>query len=104
MCPEKHQTFANISLTRNTIFDRISDLAADIDSHLKEKVASCVAFSVAIDKIIDNTDMAQLAIFIRGVGASLTVTEQYVQLVPMTAMTNLKTSSVHLLVHWTTLE
>lgn len=62
-------------MTRNTIFDCISDLAADIDGQFKEKVASFVAFSVAIDESTDITDIAQLAIFICRVDASLTVTE-----------------------------
>lgn len=37
VCPEKRQAFANISLTRNTVADRISDLSADLDSQLKQK-------------------------------------------------------------------
>jgi len=32
VCPEKRQAFANISLTRNTIADRISDLSANVDN------------------------------------------------------------------------
>ena len=46
------------------------------------------AFSIAIDESTDITGIAQLAIFIRGVDASLTVTEEFVDLVPMTGMTN----------------
>ena len=42
---QKHQSFANISLTRNTICYRISDLATDIDGQPKEKVESFVKFS-----------------------------------------------------------
>lgn len=38
VCPEKRQAFANISLTRNTVADRISDLSVDLDSQLKQKV------------------------------------------------------------------
>ena len=44
-----------------------------------EKVASFVAFSVANDESTDITDIAQLAIFIRGIDASLTVTEEFVR-------------------------
>ena len=58
VCPEKRQAFANISLTRNTIADRISDLSADLDSQLKHKVKSFIAFSVAIDESTDITDVA----------------------------------------------
>ena len=35
VCPEKRKSFANISLTRNTISDRISDLTAYIDYQLQ---------------------------------------------------------------------
>lgn len=81
VCPEKRQAFANISLTRNTIADRISDLSMDLYSQLKNKVKDFIAFSVAID---ESTDIvAQLAIFIRGVDDTLTVTEELVEMVPM---------------------
>ena len=83
VCPEKRQAFANISLTRNTVADRISDLSADLDSQMNHKVKSFVAFSVAIDESTDITDVAQLTIFIPGVNDTLTVTEEYLGLVPM---------------------
>ncbi|XP_047478071.1 general transcription factor II-I repeat domain-containing protein 2-like [Penaeus chinensis] len=51
VCPEKRQAFANISLTRNTVADRISDLAEDLVTDI------------------------------------LTVTEEFVELVPMTDTT-----------------
>ena len=87
VCPDKRQAFANISLTRNTVADRISDLSTDLDSQLKRKVNSFITFSVAIDESTDITDVAQLAIFIRGVDDTLTITEEFVELVPMTDTT-----------------
>lgn len=87
VCPDKRQAFANISLTRNTVAERISDLSANLDSQLKHKVESFVAFSVAIDESTDITDVAQLAIFIRGTDETLTVTEEFLELVPMTDTT-----------------
>lgn len=84
LCPEKRQEFANISLTRNTMAERISELSADLDRQLKHKVKSFVAFSVTIDESTDITDVAQLAIFICGVNETLTVTEEFLDLVPMT--------------------
>ncbi|XP_037789324.1 general transcription factor II-I repeat domain-containing protein 2-like [Penaeus monodon] len=87
VCPDKRQAFENISLTRNTVADRISDLAEDLDSQLKRKVKSFIVFSVAIDESKDITDVAQLAIFIRGVDDTLTITEEFVELVPMTDTT-----------------
>ncbi|KAI3357069.1 hypothetical protein L3Q82_015456 [Scortum barcoo] len=34
-CPEKRQAFANISLSRNTVAERIGELARDLNSQLK---------------------------------------------------------------------
>lgn len=43
VCPEKRQAFANISLTRNTIAERISELSADLDNQLKQsQVIRCI--------------------------------------------------------------
>ncbi|XP_072124401.1 E3 SUMO-protein ligase NSE2 isoform X1 [Mobula birostris] len=87
VCPEKRQAFGNISLSRNTVAERIGDLAGDLNSQLKDKVKSFIAFSVAVDESTDMTDVAQLGIFICGVDASLTVTEEFVEMVPMTNTT-----------------
>lgn len=38
VCPVKRQAFANISLTRNTVANRISDVSVDLDNQLKRKV------------------------------------------------------------------
>jgi len=73
VCPEKRQVFANISLTRNTVTERISDLSANLDSQLKNKVKSFVTFSFALDESTDISDVAQLAIFIRGVDETLSL-------------------------------
>lgn len=67
--------------------NRISEQSADLDSQLKRKVESFLAFTVAIDESTDITDVAQLAIFIRGVDDTLTVTEEFLELVPMTDTT-----------------
>ena len=81
LCPENRQAFANISLTTNTVADRMSDLSADLNSQLKCKLKSLIAFLVAIDESTDITDVAQRAIFIRRVDDTLSITEQFVELV-----------------------
>uniref|UniRef100_A0A0L8GJB9 SPIN-DOC-like zinc-finger domain-containing protein n=1 Tax=Octopus bimaculoides TaxID=37653 RepID=A0A0L8GJB9_OCTBM len=48
-----------------------------------EDTKSFIAFLVAIDESTDITDVAQLAIFIHGVDKTLTVTEEFLELVPM---------------------
>jgi len=67
VCPEKLQVFANIILTRNTVAERISDISANLDSQLQNKVKSFVTFLVALDESTNISDVAQPAIFIRGV-------------------------------------
>ena len=67
------EVFANISLTRNTVAERVSDISANLDSQLKKKVKSFVIFSVALDESTDISDVAQQAIFIRGVDETLSV-------------------------------
>lgn len=83
VCPEKRQALANISLSRPTVTDRVEELSGDLKRQLKEKVKSFIAFSVALNESTDVTDVAQLAIFICGVDASLNVTEEFVSVVPM---------------------
>ncbi|XP_071744163.1 general transcription factor II-I repeat domain-containing protein 2-like [Lepeophtheirus salmonis] len=81
--PKKRQTFNNISLTRNMIAESILELSEDLTSQLKQKVGGFIAFSVAIDKSTDITDVAKSAIFIKDVYNTLTVTQEFVELVPI---------------------
>ena len=60
----------------------VSDISANLDSQLKKKVESFVIFSVALDESTDISDIAQQAIFIRGVDETLSVTEEFLGLVP----------------------
>ena len=87
VCPDKRQALANISLSRPTVTERVEELSGDLKSQLKDNVKSFIAFSIALDESTDVTDVAQLAIFIRGVDASLNVTEEFVSVVPMTDTT-----------------
>ena len=65
--------------------ERVSDISANLDSQLKKKVnfKSFVIFSVALDESTDISDIAQQAIFIRGIDETLSVTEEFLGLVPM---------------------
>ncbi len=72
----KKQAFASISLSRNTVAERIEDLARDLNHQLKDKVKTFVAFSIALDESTDINNVAQLGIFIRGVDESLKITEE----------------------------
>lgn len=58
-------------------------MSEDLTSQLKERVKSFTAQSIAIDESTDINDVAQLAIFIRGVDDNFTVTEEFVKLAPL---------------------
>ena len=70
-CPKMVQKFEKISLSRWTIARRIDKLAADICD---------TPWSFAIDESTDVKDMAQLAIFIKGVDKELNETEELLSL------------------------
>ena len=76
MCPDKKQAFLSVSLSRNTVADRVWELANDLKTQLMNKGKDFVAYSLAVDESADVTDTAQLSIFIRGVDSSLGVTEE----------------------------
>jgi hypothetical protein len=67
LCPKKQQLFKNISLSANTVAERVNDLAGDTQCQLKEKCKHFVAYSIAIDKSTDIKDIAELAVFVQGV-------------------------------------
>lgn len=87
VCPEKKLAFANISLSRNTVFERVEDLSRDLNRQLKDKVRSFTALFIALDESTNISDVAQLGIFICSVYESLSVTKEFVELVPMTNTT-----------------
>lgn len=47
--PDKRQVFANISMKRSTVADRILYLSMDLDRQLKRKAKLFIAFSIAFD-------------------------------------------------------
>jgi hypothetical protein len=83
LCPEKHHLFKTISLSANTVADRVNDLAGYKQCQIKEKCKDFVAYSIAIDESTDVTNIAQLAIFIRGVNEDFQLVVELVDLVPM---------------------
>ncbi|XP_060119664.1 general transcription factor II-I repeat domain-containing protein 2-like [Heteronotia binoei] len=87
VCPDLQQGFANIDLSRSMVEERIYELSENLHTQLAEKAKSFIAFSVAIAESTDVTDVARLAIFIRGVDQEMRVTEEFVEIVPVTDMT-----------------
>lgn len=83
VCPDQMQAFKNVSLSRNTIADRVKELAGNLSDQLAEESRSYTAFSLAVDESTDNRDTAQLSIFIRGVKSDLSVTEELLDVAAM---------------------
>lgn len=83
LCQDQKQMFANVSLSRNTVADRICEMATYVKTQLIEKGKDFVAYSLAVDESTDTTDTAQLAIFISGVYSSLNVTEEILDMKSM---------------------
>ncbi|KAJ4928955.1 hypothetical protein JOQ06_004577 [Pogonophryne albipinna] len=65
VCPEKKGQFNNMSLSANTVAERISDLSSDIYDQLCDKAKLFCAYSVALDERTDITDTAQLAMYVQ---------------------------------------
>ncbi|KAM4043803.1 general transcription factor II-I repeat domain-containing protein 2-like [Anomaloglossus baeobatrachus] len=83
LAPEKVKLFQNVSLSRRTVSDRITDLAQDIEKSLKDSVGDFQFFSLACDETTDITNTAQLAILIRGITAEFGIREELLSLEAM---------------------
>lgn len=83
ICPENVNAFHDISLSPNTVASRIDEMSSDIKEQLIQKSTEFLYFSLAIDESTDVTDVAQLAVFIRGVDDNLRTTEELLKLIPM---------------------
>ena len=70
-------------MPRNTIADRVKELAGHLATQLAQEARSYLAFSLAVDESTDNLDTAQLSIFIRGVKSDVSVTEELLDVVAM---------------------
>ena len=83
VCPNQLQFFENVSLSRNTIVDWVKELAGNLATQLAEETRSYIAFSLAVDENTDNTAVAQLSIFIRGVKSDLSAIEELLDVAAM---------------------
>ena len=87
VCPEKKGQFSNISLSANTVAERISDMSGNIYDQLREKAKHFNSYSLARDESTDVTDTAQLAIYVRGVDDNFEVMEELLTMIPMHGQT-----------------
>lgn len=87
VCPEKKAQFSNISISANTVAERISDMSGNIYDQLREKAKHFHSYSLALDESTDVTDTAQLAIYVRGVDNNFEVTEELLSVIAMHGQT-----------------
>ena len=83
VCPEKVKVFQEISLSRNTVAQRITQIVDDLREQLQELSSSFQCFSIALDESNDIVDVAQIALFLRACDDSLKVTEEFLELIPI---------------------
>ena len=83
LCPDKMQMLVNVSLSRNTIADRVCELSTNLRTQLSERSRDFIAYSLAVDESTDMTGTAQLPIFIRVVDSNLRVREEIVNIKSM---------------------
>ncbi|XP_067930489.1 general transcription factor II-I repeat domain-containing protein 2A-like [Watersipora subatra] len=76
-CPDKKEALESISLSRHTVIRRIETLSKDIERKLKEVASNFIYFSIALDESTDNSDIAQLAIMVRGIDDQFSITEDF---------------------------
>ena len=67
-------------LSHQTIGRRIDDLGDNIEGTLKDKLSACVLYSLALDESTDQSDAAQLVIFIRGIDENFNIIEEMLDL------------------------
>ena len=80
VCPQHKAIASSLCLSRNTVARRVTDISTSIESTLKQRVATFQSYAIAVDESTDIKDMAQLAIFVRGVDKDITVTEELLAL------------------------
>ena len=83
ICHEKKGDISKISLSHQTIATRTEETGKSIQRTLESKAANFKLHASGMGDSTDATDMAQLAIFIRGIDDKYDITEEMVSLVPL---------------------
>ncbi|GFX93345.1 proteinral transcription factor ii-i repeat domain-containing protein 2a [Trichonephila clavipes] len=76
MCSGKVNLFKTVSLSANTVAQRVQDIAANIQSQLSDKSEHLERFSLALDESTDVSGTAQVLNFIRVVNKSYEMYEE----------------------------
>ena len=63
-------------MSARTVTRRIEDLSSDIRTTLQKRPQKFEFYAIALDVSTDATDIAQVAIFVRGINATFDITEE----------------------------
>lgn len=73
----------SIALGRTTVTNRVEVIAEDLEKELAKKLKDAIFWSFSIDESGDNTDIAQLILFVRYVDSEWNYHEDFLDIVPM---------------------
>ncbi|XP_078037668.1 general transcription factor II-I repeat domain-containing protein 2-like [Augochlora pura] len=76
LCPDEVHKFEGVNLSRQTIQQCIHEMATNASQQLNVIAKKFVVFSLAFDKLTDTSGASQLAVFIRGIDDTFTLTEE----------------------------
>ena len=79
-CPDKMNLVKETCLSHQIIGRRIDDLGDNIEGTLKDKLSACILNSLALDESTDQSDTAQLVIFVRGIDENFNIIEEMLDL------------------------
>ncbi|UYV75177.1 hypothetical protein LAZ67_12002754 [Cordylochernes scorpioides] len=83
VCPGSVKTFQAISLSRNTVVERVTDMARNLNDQIKEKSSCFEAFSIACDESTDIGRSSVSCFFFRACDTDFNIFEELLELVPM---------------------
>ena len=79
-CPDKVNSVKETCLSHQTIGKRIDDLGDNIENTLKDKLSACALYSLALNEGTDQSDTAQLVIFIKEIDENFNIIEEMLNL------------------------
>ncbi len=82
-CPEKINSFTDISLSSNTVMRSAELICEDLKLQLVSYGKNFESFSLALDESIDIKDVSLLSIFIRGISKDFEVIEELLKISPI---------------------
>ena len=68
--------FQTVPLSKQTVTRRLEDISNQISNNVKDIIANCSYFSIALDESIDVSDTNQLLIFVRAINEDFTIFEE----------------------------